>query len=123
MLGFLGGILVILGVLAGVLFGGIADLITSNGASFFHLLGSGLIDFVLGILMLVFTAYSRAHPPPDQAAGGVVLLIVSAIAWFFAGWSFVLVLVVLGAIFGVLAGILFLLEAAFRGPPRYPGPG
>ncbi len=118
LLGLLGGVLVLLGVIIGGILGGVTSLITGNGRGFFDLLYNGLILLVLGVLILAFTAYARAHPPPDKAAGGIIVLIVSAIAWFFSGGVGFLVISTIGAILGILAGILFLLESAFRAPPR-----
>lgn len=118
LLGILSGLLVLVGVLIGAILGGIGDLITGNGRGFAGLLYAGVIDLVLGLLILVFTAYARSHPPPDKAAGGVVLIVLSAIVWFFSGGSWYYILVVLGAILGLLSGLLYVLESAFRAPPR-----
>ncbi|MDE1820374.1 MAG: hypothetical protein KGJ23_06825 [Euryarchaeota archaeon] len=118
LLGVLAGALVIIGVLLGALIGTILDVATWNGYDLVGLLYSGIIDFVLGILILIFTGYARSHPPPDKAVGGVVVLVLSGITWFFAGGHGAYVIVVIGAILGVIAGILFILESAFRTPSR-----
>ncbi len=118
LLGLIGGVLIIVGVLIGGLIAGLGDLIAGNGRGFAGLLYAGVIDLVLGLLILVFTSYSRSHPPPDKAGGGVVLIVLAAIVWFFAGGSLYFIFVVLGAVLALLAGILFLLESAFRTPAR-----
>lgn len=112
MLGFLGGGLMFIGVFLGVFVGGLAALISSNGASFLALGYSGIIDLVLAILVLAFTAYAAAHPPPDKAAGGVVLMVVAILAFVFthSGW---LIFVTIGAILALLAGLVFVLASAF----------
>ncbi len=118
LLGLIGGVLIIVGVLIGGLIAGLGDLIAGNGRGFAGLIYAGVIDLVLGLLILVFTSYSRSHPPPDKAGGGVVLIVLAAIVWFFAGGSLYFIFVVLGAVLALLAGILFLLESAFRTPAR-----
>jgi hypothetical protein len=118
-LGFLGGVFILLGVFVGVLASGVFSLATFHASSFLSAAYEGVIDLVLGILVMAFTAYAVAHPPPDKAIGGVVVLLVSIIAWYISSNAFLL-FVIIGAILAAIAGFVFILESAFQPRPYYP---
>jgi hypothetical protein len=123
LLGALGGLMILLGAVLSAL-GGIAEsLLELRAAPFLHGLTDGFVLLVLGIIMLILTAYSSRGPEERGVAGGIVLLVLSGILLFLGFGSDVFVLV--GAILGVLAGGLFAVESSFRSryvrrppPPR-----
>ncbi len=111
------GVPTVLGVVAGVLaiLGGFIDFILGVAHAFFAYspgplvqgVAAGLISTVLGILMLVFTGYSRAGVRDHAMVGGIVLILLGVISWFLLGRS---LFVVLAAVLAFLAGLVFLLE-------------
>lgn len=120
-LGYLGGLIMVLGVFVGVLGASIFSLATWHGYYLLGALYQGAIDLVLALLVIIFTAYAVAHAPPDKAIGGVVVLIVAVVAYFVTT-SGALIFVTLGAILGGIGGLVFLLQSAFQPRPAYAPP-
>jgi hypothetical protein len=105
-LGFLGGILILIGSVvtffSGVLFAAI-DRSLREG------LGQTALAFeqaVVALLLLFFVVLAGSRPREYSMAGGVVLIVVSVVVLAFLTGG---VLVLIGAILTLVAGILFLL--------------
>jgi hypothetical protein len=106
--GFLGGILILIGSVvtffSGVVFAAI-DRSLREG------LGSTALAFeqgVVGVLLLFFVALSGSRPSEYAVAGGVVLAVVSIVVLVFLTGG---VLVLIGAILTLVAGVLFALPS------------
>jgi hypothetical protein len=107
-LGIVGGLLVLLGSVftffLGVLFAAVHR-------SFLEGLGSTALAIeqaVVAIILLFFVALARSRPADYRLAGGVVIVVVCLVGLVFLGGG---ILVVIGLILTLVAGILFLVPS------------
>lgn len=105
-LGFLGGILILLGSVVTFFSGVIFAAIDRSLREGLGQTGLAFEQLVVGLLVLVFVALSGGRPREYATAGGVILVVVSIIVLIFLTGG---VLVLIGAILALIAGILFLL--------------
>jgi hypothetical protein len=109
LLAALGGILVILGGIVGFLLSfapggfGMEDRFAVGGLVY------GILAIVMGLIILSFSGYTHYRSLESGPTGGVILVVLGVVTWIVVGGS---VLVAAGSFLAVLAGLLFLLEAA-----------
>jgi hypothetical protein len=106
--GFLGGFLVLVGSVvtffSGVLFAAIDRSLREGLGS----TGLAFEQAVVAILLLFFVALSGSRPSEYSVAGGVVLIVVSIVVLVFLTGG---VLVLIGALLTLIAGVLFALPS------------
>lgn len=108
--GLLGGALIALGGLVSLLVG-TADLILGRPAGALGAVTDAVILFVVGGLALFFAWLARHEWSSRPLASGVMLVVLAFVGWALVGFGESL-LVLIGALFVLLAGVLFLLEPA-----------
>ena len=110
--GLIGGLLIGLGGLFAMSIG-LAELVVGHLTGAAAGISEAIILFVVGALILVF-AHMGEHAWRDRpSTSGVLLVILAVVAWSGLGLgSNVIVLV--GGLFAVLAGVLYLIEPAKR---------
>ena len=105
-LGFVGGILILLGSVVTFFFG---VAVAAIHHSFLEGIGAtalALEQAVVAVILLFFTALAARRSRDYALAGGVVLLLVSLIGLVFLGGG---VLIVIGFILTLIAGVLFVI--------------
>lgn len=114
-IGFIGGILVLLGGLLAFLMGVIRGAAVSGFGPIAGALGALLVAAIFGFL-IVFTSRPRfLWWPGRRLFNGVLLVVLGVLTWFLVGGS---VLVEVGAILAILAGILLPFEGLIGRPFR-----
>jgi len=110
--GLLGGVLILVGgVVAGAF--GIADLVLSRMVGAAGALSATVVLFVLGALVALF-AHLGEHGWKDRPLStGVLLVVLAVVSWAALGLGANLVAMI-GGIFALLAGILYLIEPVHR---------
>jgi hypothetical protein len=108
-----GGILVIIGGLLGALLsfgpGGFGERFGSDAGAVVY----GFIAVVLGLIILVFSGYTRYRGVDSNLVGGMILLVMGVVTWAVVGdW----ILVALGSFLTVLAGLILIAESLMSGP-------
>jgi hypothetical protein len=113
--GLIGGALIIVGGVVAAAFG-FADLVLGHTFGAMSALGEAVVLAVVGALVMLF-AYLGDHEWRDRpVASGVLLVLLALIGWAVLGLG-VNVLALVGGIFALLAGALYLIEPsqkAFR---------
>jgi len=108
--GLLGGVLLLVGSLVSFLFG-VVDLATGHPFGALAAATLGVLWLVIGALALFF-AYLGYHGWSDRPLASAVLLVVLAVV----GWAFLglgaNVVVLVGGLFALLGGVLFLVQPA-----------
>ena len=108
--GLLGGSLILLGALVSLLVG-VVDLALGRPLVALDSESVALVLFVVGGLAMFF-AWLTSHEWNDRTlAGGVLLVVLSFVGWAFLGLG-ANVLALIGALFVLLSGVLFLVEPA-----------
>jgi hypothetical protein len=106
LLGFLGGVLLVVDAFFVAVFGyGYAILQRSAGEALHATVGS-IEVFVVGVLVLVFVFVGSNRTRDSSLAAGVVLIVLAVVTWVWIGPGDLLG--VLGALFALLSGVLFL---------------
>jgi succinate-acetate transporter protein len=110
--GLLGGLLIALGALVALVTGAV-DVVLGRAFGAVAAMTEAVIWFVIAALALFF-AYLGQHPWRDRPiASGVVLVVVALIGWGLLGLGTNLVSLV-GTVFVLLAGVLYLVIPAQR---------
>jgi hypothetical protein len=108
-LGFLGGILILLGSVVTFFSGVIFAAIDRSLREGLGQTGLAFEQAVVALLILLFVALAGGRPRDYAVAGGVILVVLSIVVLAFLTGG---VLVLIGAILALIAGILFLLPSA-----------
>ena len=111
-LGLLGGLLIALGGLVSLAMG-TADLVVGRAVGALTASSEGVVLLVVGGLAVFFAWLGRRAWSGRPLASGVLLVVVAVLAGAVVGVGATL-LALVGSLFVVLAGILFLLEPAKR---------
>lgn len=73
----------------------------------------GIVAVVLGLIILVFSGYTHYQGVERTLTGGVILIVMGAVSWaIVGGW----LLVSLGSLLTILAGLLLGIEAVVARP-------
>jgi hypothetical protein len=107
--GFVGGILVLLGSVFTFFFGIVYAALDRSLREGLGSTATALEQLVFGILLLFFVALSSSRSSEYGAAGAVVLIVVSIVGLVVLGSG---VLVLIGFVLTLVAGILFLVRRA-----------
>ena len=107
-LGFLGGLIVLVGSVFNFFYGVIAAAIDRSLPQGFGSTASSIVQAVVAILLLFFVALAGSRPSEYRLAGGVVLVVVSLVGLVFLGGGF---LILIGLILTLVAGVLFVVPA------------
>ncbi|MCI4327513.1 MAG: hypothetical protein L3K16_07785 [Thermoplasmata archaeon] len=107
--GYLGGILVLLGSVFTFFFGIVYAAVDRSLREGLGSTATALEQLVFGVLLLFFVALASSRSTDRATAGGVVLVVVSVIGLILIGSG---VLVLIGFVLTLVAGILFLLPRA-----------
>ncbi len=110
--GLIGGILVIAGGLFATAFG-VTDLVLGHVAPAAAALGGGAVLFVVGALILLFSRLAESDWEGRPLACGAVLVVLGMVSWAAFGLS-ASALDLIGGVFALLAGVLYLVEPAQR---------
>ncbi|MFZ0830320.1 MAG: hypothetical protein WCB18_02435 [Thermoplasmata archaeon] len=115
-----GGLIIIGGVVAGVV--SLAEMILGHAIAAMGALGEATVLAVVGALVLLF-AYLGEHEWKERpVASGVLLVILALIGWAALGLG-VNVMALVGGIFALLAGALYLIEPSQRVVSTLASPG
>jgi hypothetical protein len=110
--GLIGGALVIVGGVVAATFG-LADFLLGHVTGAMGALGEAIVLVIVGGLILLF-AYLGEHEWKERpVASGVLLVILALVGWAVLGLG-VNVLALVGGIFALLAGALYLIEPSQR---------
>ena len=110
--GLLGGLLIVIGAIV-ALMTGVADLVLSHPFATINAWSESVVLFVVGALALFF-AYLGQHSWRDRGlVSGIMMVVVAVLGWTVLGLGTNLVALV-GAIFVLLSGILYLVEPTKR---------
>jgi hypothetical protein len=119
--GLIGGALLLVGAVVATAFG-VADMILGHAFGALGALGEATLLAVVGGLVLLF-AYLGEHEWKERpVASGVLLVLLALIGWAVAGAG-VNVLALIGGIFALLAGALYLIEPTQRAAHALASPG
>ena len=110
--GLIGGVLVIAGGLFATAFG-VTDLVLGHAAPAAAALGGGAVLFVVGALILLFSRLAERDWEGRPLACGAVLVVLGLVSWAAFGLS-ASALDLIGGVFALLAGVLYLVEPAQR---------
>jgi hypothetical protein len=110
--GLVGGLLIVVGGLVALVFG-MADLALARWAGAAGALSEAVVLWVVGVLVLLFSHYGEQGWKDQPVTTGVLLIGVAAVGWAVLGLGSN-VLAILGGIFALVAGILYLI-----GPTRH----
>jgi len=106
--GLIGGILVLAGGLFAAAFG-VTDLALGHLAGAASSLAAAVVLFVVGALIVLFAHLADHDWKGRPFASGVVLVVLAFVGWAALGFG-ANVLALVGAIFALLAGVLYLIE-------------
>jgi hypothetical protein len=110
--GLIGGLLILVGGLVAVAFG-FSDLVLGRMFGAVGALSEAIVLFVVGALVLLFT-YMGQHGWRDRPlASGVMLVVLAIVSWGVLGFGTNL-LALVGGIFALVAGVLYLIEPTQR---------
>lgn len=110
--GLLGGILIALGGLVSLIVGA-ADLVLGHPIGALGAVSEAIVLFVVGGLAIFIAWVGRRQWHDRPVASGVLLVVLAILGWVVLGVGGDL-LALLGSLFVVLAGVLYLLEPAKR---------
>jgi len=108
--GVLGGVLIALGGLVSLVVSA-ADLIVGRPFGALGAASEAVVLFVVGGLAILFAWLGRRDWSSRPLASGVLLVVVAALGWIVVGVGADL-LALIGSVFVLLAGVLYLLEPA-----------
>lgn len=110
--GLVGGLLILVGGLVATLFG-FAELLIGHVLSAAGVVSEAIVLFVVGALVMVF-AHMGEHAWRDRpVASGILLVILAVVGWAVLGLG-TNVIALVGGIFALLAGVLYLIEPSQR---------
>jgi hypothetical protein len=111
--GLVGGALIVIGGVVAAVFGVVNAALGYGLASIVSAWSEAILLFVVGGLVLLFT-HLAGHEWKDRAVStGVVLIVLAFVGWAILGLGSNLVALV-GGLFALLAGILYLVEPTQR---------
>jgi hypothetical protein len=110
--GLVGGLLMLGGGLFAGAFG-ITDLVLGRLSDAAGALGAAVVLFVVGALVVLFAHFAEHGWKDRPFASGVMLVVLAVIGWATLGLG-VNVLALVGGIFVLLAGVLYLIEPTQR---------
>jgi hypothetical protein len=113
--GLIGGALIIVGAVVAAAFGA-ADMLLGHTMAAMNVMGEAVALGVVGALVLLFTYLGEHEWSAKPVVSGVLLVLLAVISWAVLGLG-VNVLSIVGGIFVLLAGALYLIEPgqkAFR---------
>jgi hypothetical protein len=112
LLGLVGGLLIVIGGIVAAAFG-FGDLVLGRAFGAAAALSEGIVLVVVGGLVLLF-AHMGEHAWRDRPfVSGVLLVVLALVGWAVLGLG-VNLLALVGGIFALLAGVLYLVEPAQR---------
>jgi hypothetical protein len=107
--GFLGAALLLLDSLI-LLVSGVFYLAVSHGARALGAFDSGIVLFVIGLVVAFFSVIGRRHTRDNSVVAGIVLVILALAGWLVLGLTSG-VLALLGTVFVLIAGVVFLVAS------------
>jgi hypothetical protein len=110
--GLVGGLLILVGGLVSVVFG-FANLIVGHPFAAASALSEAIVLFVVGALVMIFAHMGEDAWKTRPVASGILLVILAVIGWSVLGLGSNVVALV-GGIFALLAGVLYLIEPSQR---------
>ncbi|HYB79781.1 MAG TPA: hypothetical protein VEG66_08515 [Thermoplasmata archaeon] len=110
MFGVLGAILLIVAAAADFI-GGFVLLAFGSGGHALGAWGRSVIDIVMALLVGLFSVFGRSGDRERTLAAGVVLVVLAFVGWFALGLAGE-ILALVGVLFALIAGILFLVTSA-----------
>jgi hypothetical protein len=110
--GLVGGLLVMLGGLVAAVFG-IADAVLGRTLGAATGLAEAVVLLVVGALILLFTQFGVHGWRDRPLASGVLLVVLAVVSWGLLGLGSNL-LALVGGLFALLAGVLYLIEPTER---------
>jgi hypothetical protein len=110
--GLVGGLLIVVGGLVAALFG-IADLVVGHTLAAAGAWSEAIVLFVVGGLVMLFAHMGEHAWKTRPVASGILLVILAVIGWAVLGLGTNVVALV-GGIFALLAGVLYLIEPSQR---------
>jgi len=119
--GLVGGVLIAVGGLAAVIFG-FVDLALGRTLGAAGALGEAVILFVLGALVLLFAHLGEHGWKERPATSGVLLVVLAIVGWAALGLG-TNVLALIGGVFALLAGVMYMIEPAHRAVSRIAATG
>jgi len=119
--GLIGGALVIVGGLVTAAFG-FGSLLLGHAFGGLATLGEAIVLVVVGGLILLFAYLGEHEWSARPVASGVLLVLLALIAWAVLGLG-PSILALLGGIFALLAGALYLIEPTERAARMLASPG
>jgi hypothetical protein len=114
--GMLGGLLILVGGLVAVIYG-FANLAVGHALGAAGALSEAIVLFVVGGLVLLFAYLGEREWKERPLATGVMLVVLAVIGWAVMGLGANL-LALIGGIFVLLAGVLYLIEPAHHAVAR-----
>jgi hypothetical protein len=110
LLGLVGGLLIIVGGIVAAAFG-FGDLILGRALGGATALSEAIVLVVVGALVVLF-AHMGEHAWRDRPlASGIMLVVLALIGWGILGFG-TNVLALVGGVFALLAGVLYLIQPA-----------
>jgi hypothetical protein len=106
--GWLGGALLALGGLVALIFGTVV-LAFGHPLAAVGAISTALVLFVVAALSVFFASLGRREGTDGMAVSGVLLVVLALVGWAMLGLG-ANVLALLGALFVLLAGVLYLVE-------------
>jgi hypothetical protein len=106
--GLIGGVLILAGGLFALAFG-VTDLVLGHLAAAAGSIGAAIVLFVVGALVVLFAHMADHDWKSRPFASGVVLVVLAIVGWAALGFG-ANILALLGGIFALLAGVLYLIE-------------
>jgi hypothetical protein len=110
--GLIGGALIIVGAVIAAAFG-VADLLLGHAFAAMGAWGEAVVLGVVGALVLLFAYLGEHDWTSKPVVSGVLLVLLALISWAVLGLG-VNVLALVGGIFALLAGALYLIEPSQR---------
>jgi len=110
MFGVLSAILLIVAAAADFI-GGFVLLAFGSGGHALGAWGRSVLDLVMALLVGLFSVFGRSGDRDRTLAAGVVLVVLAFVGWFALGLAGD-ILALVGVLFALIAGILFLVATA-----------
>jgi hypothetical protein len=114
--GLLGGLLILVGGLVAVIFG-VTNLALGRTLGAAGALSEAAVLFVVGALVLLFAYLGERGLKERPVVTGVMLVVLAVVGWTVMGLGASL-LALIGGIFALLAGVLYLIEPAHHAVAR-----
>jgi len=110
MFGVLSAILLIVAAAADFI-GGFVFLAFGAGGHALGVWGRSVVDIIMALLVGMFSVFGRSGDRERTLAAGVVLVVLAFVAWFVLGLTGE-ILALVGVLFALIAGILFLVASS-----------